>query len=212
MTSTLDSVGHKLTPEVVDIAAHMPLKPDPFTAKGRFISITPMEMSDLPELWAAFSGEPYLGHPAYDPNELVWLYMRSNPGVGKDAFFSYVGTVDESSLRMVVRENEGNQVIGMFTWMANRPRDLVAEIGFVAFTPAYQGTPANTEATYMFLRRGFEIGYQRLEWKCNYNNERSRNAATRIGFVFEGIFRRHMIVQGCYARGGGRRRRRSERC
>jgi Acetyltransferase (GNAT) domain len=41
-----------------------------------------------------------------------------------------------------------------------------------------------------------DLGYRRLEWKCDAANARSRRAAERFGFTFEGVFRQHMIVKG----------------
>jgi hypothetical protein len=35
-----------------------------------------------------------------------------------------------------------------------------------------------------------------VEWKCDAANARSRAAAERFGFTFEGVFRQHMIVKG----------------
>jgi RimJ/RimL family protein N-acetyltransferase len=46
------------------------------------------------------------------------------------------------------------------------------------------------------LRESFDLGYRRVEWKCNALNRRSRFAAERLGFTFEGVFRQHMIVKG----------------
>jgi hypothetical protein len=46
------------------------------------------------------------------------------------------------------------------------------------------------------MREAFDLGYRRLEWKCNALNAPSRRAALRFGFTFEGIFRQHMIVKG----------------
>ena len=58
-------------------------------------------------------------------------------------------------------------------------------------------TTAATEAIYLLVRNAFdELGYRRLEWKCDALNARSRRAAERLGFTFEGIFRQHMIVKG----------------
>ena len=34
-----------------------------------------------------------------------------------------------------------------------------------------------------------DLGYRRLEWTCTVSNTRSRSAADRLGFVFEGILR-----------------------
>jgi RimJ/RimL family protein N-acetyltransferase len=47
------------------------------------------------------------------------------------------------------------------------------------------------------LEEAFEdLGYRRVEWKCDALNARSRAAALRLGFTFEGVFRHHMIVKG----------------
>jgi RimJ/RimL family protein N-acetyltransferase len=47
----------------------------------------------------------------------------------------------------------------------------------------------------LFARVFDELGYRRLEWKCDNRNAPSRRAAERLGFVFEGIFRQHMVVK-----------------
>jgi hypothetical protein len=41
-----------------------------------------------------------------------------------------------------------------------------------------------------------ELGYRRYEWKCDDNNLRSRAAAARYGFQFEGIFRQAIVYKG----------------
>jgi RimJ/RimL family protein N-acetyltransferase len=49
----------------------------------------------------------------------------------------------------------------------------------------------------LMMRHALEdLGVRRLEWKCDALNARSRKAADRFGFVFEGIFRQHYIVKG----------------
>jgi len=49
---------------------------------------------------------------------------------------------------------------------------------------------------YLLAREAFAMGYRRLEWKCNNANARSRYAAERLGFSFEGVFRQHMVAKG----------------
>ena len=70
------------------------------------------------------------------------------------------------------------------------------EIGHVTFSAAMQRTPKGTEAIYLLAREIFALGYRRLEWKCNANNARSKRAAERFGFSYEGTFRQHMVVKG----------------
>jgi hypothetical protein len=40
-----------------------------------------------------------------------------------------------------------------------------------------------------------DLGYRRLEWKCDTLNAASRRAAERLGFTFEGVFRQAVIVK-----------------
>jgi len=73
----------------------------------------------------------------------------------------------------------------------------VIEIGHIWFAPVIQNTRQSTEAIYLMMRHVFdELGYRRLEWKCDALNAASRHAAARFGFAFEGIFRQHMIYKG----------------
>ena len=41
-----------------------------------------------------------------------------------------------------------------------------------------------------------DLGYRRMQWRCNALNTKSRAAAKRLGFRFEGIWFNHMIVKG----------------
>ena len=71
------------------------------------------------------------------------------------------------------------------------------ELGNIWYAPRAQRTRANTESVYLMLREAFEmLGNRRVEWKCDALNARSRAAAERLGFTFEGIFRQHMIIKG----------------
>ncbi|MGH7759236.1 MAG: GNAT family N-acetyltransferase, partial [Candidatus Dormibacteria bacterium] len=41
-----------------------------------------------------------------------------------------------------------------------------------------------------------DLAYRRYEWKCDALNQASRDAALRLGFTYEGVFRQHMVVKG----------------
>ena len=50
---------------------------------------------------------------------------------------------------------------------------------------------------YLMMKNAFEtLGNRRYEWKCNTLNNPSKNAAKRLGFKFEGIFRQMVITKG----------------
>jgi len=73
----------------------------------------------------------------------------------------------------------------------------VIEIGHIWFGPQLQRTRAATEALYLMSRYAMDaLGYRRMQWRCNSLNLRSRAAARRLGFRFEGIFYNHLIFKG----------------
>ncbi|KAH6644455.1 acyl-CoA N-acyltransferase [Boeremia exigua] len=92
---------------------------------------------------------------------------------------------------------KSGQAVGMASLMRMDLPNRVIEVGSILFTPALQRTPAATEAMYLLARYVFEeLGFRRYEWKCNSLNNPSRRAAERLGFLYEGTFRQHMIARG----------------
>jgi RimJ/RimL family protein N-acetyltransferase len=72
----------------------------------------------------------------------------------------------------------------------------VVEVGHILLGEPLQRTTAATEAMWLIARHVFELGYRRYEWKCDALNVPSRAAATRLGFVFEGVFRQAVVTKG----------------
>lgn len=96
-----------------------------------------------------------------------------------------------------VRYVETDRLIGMVSYTNIEPEMHRLEVGFIWYAPEFQQTSVNTESVFLLLSEAFEhLGYRRVEWKCDALNQRSRMAALRLGFSFEGVFRKHMIVNG----------------
>ena len=71
------------------------------------------------------------------------------------------------------------------------------EIGAVVLGTPLVRTVASTEAQRLLMGHVFDdLGYRRLEWKCDALNARSRAAALRLGYTFEGVFRQSMVTKG----------------
>ena len=97
----------------------------------------------------------------------------------------------------VFRPNVTGTADGMATFMDMHPLDGVIEIGGIWFAPHLQRTRAATEALFLMLAHAMDdLGYRRMQWRCNSLNSKSRNAARRLGFRFEGVFYNHMIAKG----------------
>jgi RimJ/RimL family protein N-acetyltransferase len=87
--------------------------------------------------------------------------------------------------------------IGSSRYLNVRPADRVIEIGWTWLAPSAWGTGANVEAKLLMLGHAFDtLGCQRVEFKTDARNERSRAALAAIPAQFEGILRKHMLVPG----------------
>jgi RimJ/RimL family protein N-acetyltransferase len=129
----------------------------------------------------------------------IWTYIaNSGPFAGKAAFDAWlarrIAAEDPYAYAIVDRDD---RVIGSATLMSIRPDMRVIEVGSIVYSPTLQRTPLGTETQYLLARYAIEtLRYRRYEWKCDALNAPSRRAAWRYGFVFEGIFRQHMISNG----------------
>jgi RimJ/RimL family protein N-acetyltransferase len=72
----------------------------------------------------------------------------------------------------------------------------VLEVGHLKYSPRMQRSRIATEAMYLMMKRAFDAGYRRYEWKCDSLNEPSYRAALRLGFTFEGTFRQAAVYKG----------------
>lgn len=195
--------GPALPAELLARRTALPLKPAPVTLVGRRFTLRPLDLDrDVPTLFASSNGQPArLGGReigAYDADALIWRFMSGGPFASSDALAAWLRAQVESPsvLALAVVEQASGQPIGVATYMSNAPEHLKIELGSIWYSPLAQRSGANTEATYLLLRHAFELGYRRVEWKCDALNERSRRAALGLGFRFEGIQEAHYIVKG----------------
>jgi RimJ/RimL family protein N-acetyltransferase len=201
-TVEMQKLGERLADEAIAVRSTLPVKVAPVILEGSNVRLAPLDLErDAGPLHAVSNGQPVrLGERSvegYDADALVWRYLAFGPFEDMDDFESYLRelvAVPDGLCLCVFDVATGHQV-GVVTFMSNVPAHLKIELGNIWYSPLVQRTAANTESTYLMLQHAFELGYRRVEWKCNALNERSRRAALRMGFRFEGIQESHMIVK-----------------
>lgn len=167
------------------------LFPRPVTLRGAYVHVAPI----LPERHA----EDLFAQVATREQDALWTYLFDGPFDDRAAFHAYLTRRSASTdpVCFAIVDAATERAVGLSTLMRIEPRHRVIEVGGILFAPALQQTRGATEAMYLLARHVFEdLGYRRYEWKCNALNEPSRRAALRLGFVFEGVFRQHMIIKG----------------
>jgi RimJ/RimL family protein N-acetyltransferase len=129
----------------------------------------------------------------------LWRFLPRGPFEDAEAMRVHLHEwqSDAGTLQFLATSRETGEAIGSISLMRITPAHGVAELGYIWWVPSMQRTKANTEGNYLLLRYCFEeLGYRRMEWKCDSRNEPSKRAALRLGFQYEGTFRQHMMVRG----------------
>jgi RimJ/RimL family protein N-acetyltransferase len=162
------------------------------TLEGQRVRLVPVDPArHAPSLYAATHG------PGADPE--LWTYLPYGPFDGEPALRAFLEDAahSEDPLFFAIEDRSSGAAVGVESLLRIAPRDAVTEVGHVWFGTALQRTPAATEAIFLLARHAFDdLGNRRMEWKCDAANARSRRAAERLGFTYEGTFRQHMIVKG----------------
>jgi RimJ/RimL family protein N-acetyltransferase len=129
----------------------------------------------------------------------IWDYLAYGPWSSETAYFETIRNQSASldPVFYAIRDKKNDSVCGQASLMDIHPQNGVIEVGHIWFAPSIQRTSAATEALYLMIKHAMDdLGYRRMQWRCNSLNEGSRAAARRLGFRFEGIFYNHLIFKG----------------
>ncbi|MGO2111402.1 MAG: GNAT family N-acetyltransferase [Pseudoclavibacter sp.] len=132
------------------------------------------------------------------PDDRAWTYLPEGPFADADESRAWATRMAAAAdqLHYAVIDGAG-RAVGTMALLRIDPANGSIEVGWLVFSKALQRTPASTEAQFLLMRHVFDdLGYRRYEWKCDSLNATSRAAAARLGFVFEGVFRKNSIYKG----------------
>jgi RimJ/RimL family protein N-acetyltransferase len=166
-----------------------PLPPSRSPMAGRYCRLEPIDERFVPELYAA---------AAHDRDGGTWTYLPYGPLTSEDEYRQWLSAtcLGDDPLFFAVVDAALGRAVGQAAYLNIKPSHGSIEVGHVYFSPLAQRTRVATDAMYLMMRRAFETGYRRYEWKCDALNARSRAAAERFGFSYEGIFRQAIVVKG----------------
>jgi RimJ/RimL family protein N-acetyltransferase len=156
---------------------------------GRYCSVVPLTEAHATDLFAVCAG---------DGNDALWEHMSDGPFPGPEEFAGWVArtAADPASVAVAVTGRSG-RALGVARFLRIDRAHGVVEVGGIVWGRSLQRTTAATEAVHLMAAHVLDdLGYRRLEWKCDSRNAGSRAAALRLGFRHEGVFRNHMVVKG----------------
>jgi len=158
----------------------------PTILTGQIVDLLPLEEKHFDELFAAAS------------DKRIWEFYTGDWSVQERFIKIYTDTLalreKGKEYPFVVFHKPTQKIIGSTRLLDIVPYDKRLEIGGTWLMPQYWGTAVNFDCKLALLTFCFEtLKAKRVQLKTQHNNLRSWKAIEKIGGVYEGIIRQHML-------------------
>jgi RimJ/RimL family protein N-acetyltransferase len=133
-----------------------------------------------------------------DKKDIDWIYMPQGPFKNEISLKKYLKdkNLTGNPFFYTIYSKRLKTFCGLASYLRIKPQVGTIEVGYITYAKNLQRTVEATEAMFLMMKNAFDkLGYRRYEWKCDNLNERSRKAALRLGFKFEGLFRQATIYK-----------------
>jgi len=122
----------------------------------------------------------------------IWQIYANN--FGPEGFDDSIALYRNTDRNRTFLLFEGDELAGMSSFLGIDEARGVLEIGGTYYRPHLRGTGINRRVKDMMLRRAFDCGFRRVEFRVDERNKRSQAAMTKLGGVREGVMRADRIT------------------
>jgi RimJ/RimL family protein N-acetyltransferase len=122
----------------------------------------------------------------------IWEIYANN--FGPDGFDRSIDYYTSNPRNRTFVLFEGDELAGMSSYLGIDEARQVLEIGGTYYRPHLRGTGFNGRVKDMMLKRAFDCGMRRVEFRIDRRNGRSQAAMKKIGAVREGVLRADRIT------------------
>ncbi len=160
-------------------------------------------MIDLERLTSPMTGDGCRGEPfcekhreplkaACSEDPEIWQIYSND--FGPDGFDRSIERYISNPRNKTFVLFDDDELAGMSSFISIDEARQVLEIGGTYYRPKFRGTGFNRRIKSMMLKRAFECGIRRAEFRVDRRNGRSQAAMKKIGAVREGIMRADRVT------------------
>jgi len=160
----------------------------PLVLEGRVVRLEPLTSAHVPAL----------SEVALDPELWRWTLsvIQTVDDLRRYVDAALAARAAGTSYPFATVDRASGRVVGTTRFCSLETAHRKVEIGYTFVAPAWQRTPVNTEAKLLMLRHAFDVlGMNRVEFKTDALNEKSRAALLRLGATEEGTLRAHLVTE-----------------
>lgn len=151
------------------------------------VRLEPLQFSHIPNL---------LTYSLHQPE--IW-HFSSIAAIGEDNFKNYVQIALDQREKLieypfVVFDKHTNEYAGSTRFYDIQLQNKTLQLGYTWYGTEFHGTGLNKHCKYLLLEFAFEkMGMERVEFRADNNNERSKAAMKSIGCKVDGVLRSNML-------------------
>ena len=127
---------------------------------------------------------------AEDPD--IWHIYANN--FGPEGFDESIDLYRSSKRNRTFVLFDGDELAGMSSYLGIDEYRGALEIGGTYYRPHLRGTGFNRRIKDMMLKRAFDCGIRRVEFRVDKRNGRSQAAMKKLGAVREGVLRADRVT------------------
>ena len=150
-----------------------------------FVRLEPLAETHREGLRAACAADPTTWHD---------LYIYSMLGDAFDQQWTRIAAEVAAGQTIAYAVLAGDLCQGITTYLGIDPAHATVEIGATYYAPDVRGGPVNPSCKRLLLGHAFASGANRVQFRVDAINARSRAAVLKLGAVQEGILRQDRIT------------------
>ena len=162
-----------------------PMVPEPVTLRNEIVTLEPLDVRHARDLCDAI-----------DDGVFTYMPMRSSvKTISEVRRYVEFQVRRPGTVTFAVIDNASGRAVGSTSYLGIRPEHRGLEIGSTWISKAARGTQINPAMKHLMLSHAFgTLGAVRVELRTDAQNAHSRAAIEKLGAVFEGMMRAHMIM------------------
>ncbi len=161
--------------------------------ENNLVKLIPLKLSQQEELWPIA--------------QQVDLYQYGSTDIStKDKLKIYIqNALNEASagnsIPFIIYNKQTSECVGCTRFGNIDSKNKVLHIGWTWISPNTQGTGFNHQMKFLMLGHAFDkMGYEKVEFRIDERNVRSRKAVEKLGATLEGVLRKNVVTKSDFRR------------
>lgn len=157
------------------------------TLENEYLLLSPLTLENYESLISVASQEKLV---QYSPSD---IYTPET--LRKYVSIALAQKEMQTSIPFIVFDKKKQHYAGSSRFMNINRKNKVLEIGSTWIGKEFQGSGLNTQMKHLMVHHAFDVmGFEKIEFRIDERNIRSRKAVEKLGGILEGILRKNVFL------------------